>query len=454
MATARNIFGQSFDGSAALTGAATANAFIPDSATVPTNGMYLSADNTLSFATNSTLKASINSSGGLGIGVTAAANNMIYVGGTYAVSGVNQMVVYTAGTIASGITGVSRIFSTAPITEAASFTLGGLHHFYASQQAFGAGSTVTNQYGYIAEVNLIGATNNCGYCGGIPAGAGRYNLYMSGTAANYLAGATQVANTLTANAFIPDSATVPTNGMYQRTTNTLDFATNSVRVLEIGAVGTIGLGVSADADTSFYSSKTHSAGGATKYGLYFEETLASTVTSAYYGCTIASKTAAAAFTLVSFYAYIANTASIGAGSSVTNQSGFTVSSSFTAAATNNYGFVGYMAAATGRYNIYISGTAQNYIAGDMQFAKTVTAAGTTGAQTINKTTGSVNFAAAAASLVVTNSLVATTSIIICTIGTNDTTMKSVAAVAAAGSFTLYANAAATAETRVNFLVTN
>ena len=86
--------------------------------------------------------------------------------------------------------------------------------------------------------------------------------------------------------------------------------------------------------------------------------------------------------------------------------------------------------------------------------KTVTAGGTTGAQTINKTTGSVNFAAAAASVVVTNSLVTTLSIILATVATNDGTMKSVQAVAAAGSFTLYANVAPTPETRVNFLVLN
>jgi hypothetical protein len=87
-------------------------------------------------------------------------------------------------------------------------------------------------------------------------------------------------------------------------------------------------------------------------------------------------------------------------------------------------------------------------------SKTITAGGVTGAQTINKASGSVNFAAAAASLVVTNSLVATSSVIIATVATNDTTMTSVQAVAASGSFTLYANVAATAETRVNFIVTN
>lgn len=93
-------------------------------------------------------------------------------------------------------------------------------------------------------------------------------------------------------------------------------------------------------------------------------------------------------------------------------------------------------------------------AGDVQLPKTITAAGTTGAQTINKASGSVNFAAAATSLVVTNSLVTTSSVIIATVGTNDTTMKTVSAVASAGSFTLFANAAATAETRVNFIITN
>lgn len=92
--------------------------------------------------------------------------------------------------------------------------------------------------------------------------------------------------------------------------------------------------------------------------------------------------------------------------------------------------------------------------GNVVLPKTVTAGGTTGAQTINKVTGSVNFAAAATSLVVTNSYVTTSSIIIATVAANDTTMKSVAVVAAAGSFTIYANAAATAETRVNFIVTN
>jgi len=95
-----------------------------------------------------------------------------------------------------------------------------------------------------------------------------------------------------------------------------------------------------------------------------------------------------------------------------------------------------------------------YYAHDIRYDKTVTTGGTTGAQTINKNAGSVNFAAADASKVVTNDRVSASSIIVATVAANDATMKSVQAVAAAGSFTLYANAAATAETRVNFLVIN
>ncbi len=90
----------------------------------------------------------------------------------------------------------------------------------------------------------------------------------------------------------------------------------------------------------------------------------------------------------------------------------------------------------------------------MNLTRTITASGTTGAQTINKTSGSVNFAAGASSLVVTNSLVGVNSIIICTVGTDDATATSCKAIAGAGSFTLKLNANATAETKINFLVLN
>lgn len=125
-------------------------------------------------------------------------------------------------------------------------------------------------------------------------------------------------------------------------------------------------------------------------------------------------------------------------------------------AVTNENVFGYNATGIGSDSCVLGSSAVTkcQIFGDIILDKTVTAGGTTGAQTINKTVGSVNFAAAATSLVVTNNRVTASSIIVATVATADATMKSVVAVAAAGSFTLTANAAATAETRVNFIVIN
>lgn len=80
---------------------------------------------------------------------------------------------------------------------------------------------------------------------------------------------------------------------------------------------------------------------------------------------------------------------------------------------------------------------------------TLTPGGTTGNQTINKPSGTVRFAAAGAtSIVVTNSLSTTSHRVHVTVCTNDATLHSCWAVTTNGAFTIYANAAATAECEV------
>lgn len=99
----------------------------------------------------------------------------------------------------------------------------------------------------------------------------------------------------------------------------------------------------------------------------------------------------------------------------------------------------------------ISGTTTHN--GDVAYTKTITASGTTGAQTINKNSGRVNFAAGAQTLVVTDSLVTTNSIILAMVKTDDATALSVKVSSqSTGSFTLKLNATATAETSVDFMV--
>lgn len=88
------------------------------------------------------------------------------------------------------------------------------------------------------------------------------------------------------------------------------------------------------------------------------------------------------------------------------------------------------------------------------FPTTMTATGTTGAQTINKASGSVNIAAAGTSVVVTDNYVATTSIVYVVVRTNDTTCALKNVVPASGSFTITTTAACTAETSFGFIVVN
>lgn len=96
---------------------------------------------------------------------------------------------------------------------------------------------------------------------------------------------------------------------------------------------------------------------------------------------------------------------------------------------------------------------QRALASATNISITVTPTGTTGAQTINKLGGFVNFAAGATTLTVTNSLVTSNTIVRAQIQSNDATAKTCVAVPVTGGFTIYLNAAATAETRVSFEIT-
>lgn len=116
--------------------------------------------------------------------------------------------------------------------------------------------------------------------------------------------------------------------------------------------------------------------------------------------------------------------------------------------------LGYSASGLLEINSGTGGTFRDLKVRQHYVDQTITAGGSTGAQTINKCAGTVNFAAAAATLVVTNSLCTTSSSVYCSVRTADATADIKSVVPASGSFTITLNAAATAETSVGFLVIN
>jgi hypothetical protein len=256
------------------------------------------------------------SNGALGIGTFPSVGYSLLVGKTIT-GATTSFAINNSGVIQSDVTGAGIYNATFAQTAAATFTLGTVTHYFANQGTFGEGSTVSTQVGFQVNANLIGATNNYGFRGAIPSGTNRWNLYMDGTANNYLAGS-----------------------------------------LGIGSTGLTG--------RNLQNSK-NITGSVVSYAQANEGVIQSDVTTAGIYYRAQGNTAAATFTTDIQY-YNASQGTFGAGSTVTNQYGY-IAGSFTGA-TNNYGFYGLIPSGTNRWNLYMQGTAANYLAGDTAIGTT------------------------------------------------------------------------------------
>lgn len=120
------------------------------------------------------------------------------------------------------------------------------------------------------------------------------------------------------------------------------------------------------------------------------------------------------------------------------------------------GITEYNPSATTTTTLYESGATTLIPATDIadRVPHTITAPLTTGNQTINKPKGRVNIAASGTAITVTNNLVSTSSMVICEVGSNDTTAQIKNVVKSSGSFTVNMAAAVTAETPIDFFVIN
>jgi hypothetical protein len=141
---------------------------------------------------------------GLKVTGTVAAKDRVAVGGesfwtgrgvvvqgsTVCTGNTSTMGYYSNVAIGNDVTTSHYQYYSYPSVASGTNTLGSLLHFAAAANTFG--QTVTNQYGFYAGSTLTGAVNNYGFFGQIASGTNRYNLYMAGTAYNYLAGCTGI----------------------------------------------------------------------------------------------------------------------------------------------------------------------------------------------------------------------------------------------------------------------
>ena len=198
-----------------------------------------------------------------------------------------------------------------PITGA-SGTLANFRGFQAGISL--GGGTVTNAFGFTAS-NLLGsnATNGYGFFSDLAAGTDKWNFYASGTANNYMAGSLGIGST---------------------------------------SLTAIGLRVSKSI-----------TGGGTAFGIVSDGTISNDVNAnAALVRTVAIT--GASVSLPNLVHHQAVQGTFDGSSSVTVQSGFVADSSLIGAG-SNYGFRGSIPAATGRWNVYMDGTAQNYILGNV-----------------------------------------------------------------------------------------
>lgn len=207
-------------GAVTSTGAVTGVDFVATGNTVPANGLYLPAANTLGWATNSVQVMTLNSSGFLGIGTSSATSRLQTNGAisasSWTTTGINLSTIaatYTDTSTAASGTVATRAANSFGIPTFASTNTSvtvttGANLYIAGAPANGTNTTVTNGYAlYVAAGNSL--------FGGI----------------------------VTGNSFIPTSSTIPTNGMYLSAANTLDFSTNSTNAIEINTSQNVGIGV-------------------------------------------------------------------------------------------------------------------------------------------------------------------------------------------------------------------
>lgn len=271
----------------------------------------------------------------------------------------------TATAAASGFTSTMR-------STASAYTVGTFLHFDANLTSKGAGSTITSVFGFRANSSIATGTNNYGFYSNIASAATTWQIYMAGTAGNYIASDLRIAT-----ASLVGSEKLRVAGV----TNTDGLIVNSTFVVRPSSIGSLDdvviggissqaatfstVGVRATLDAT-YSLKvgTPNSTAISLVGVGLDAIAPSTNTSTLDGFKSTLSTAVAAFTLSDLSHVHVYSTSLGAGSTVTNAYGFRVSSTF-AGATNNYGFHSGITAATNNYGLYFSGTAKNYLNGEL-----------------------------------------------------------------------------------------
>lgn len=217
-------------------GTNTAQSFIPTSSTIPANGMYLSAANTLAFATNSVSRLTIDASGTVNVtgsfsvggsfssGSFIPTSNSVPTNGLYLPSANNvALATDSSSRLAIDATGNVTVQTGNLTTSSGTNT---------AQSFIPTSSTIPTNGLYLSGVNTVALATNS---------LSRFTIDASGNAVLVSGSLTASSGTVTSGSFIPTSSSAPTNGLYLSAANTVSLATNSTARLTIDGSGNVTL---------------------------------------------------------------------------------------------------------------------------------------------------------------------------------------------------------------------
>ena len=253
------------------------------------------------------------------IGINGAHSDQIIVSVTGQITGaLTSYGIRITSEVRSDVTTAAVGFSTAMPTQATSFTLTQMTHFQAAGNTVGAGSTITTQYGFLVAANMTGATTNIGFLGNLAEDTNVWNFYAQGTAHNFFNGDVRIGSVTDVNC----------------------------KILLAG----------------------NATGSTARSGARLTMTVQSDVTASFYGFYALPSTQATSFTCATVAGFVASQGTLGAGSTITTNIGF-----FSGDLTNgdnNVGFQGSVSAGSAKWNLYMVGTAKNYLAGTLLIGST------------------------------------------------------------------------------------
>lgn len=262
---------------------------------------------------------------------------------------------YAYATGASGtVTGLAGAHFT--VGNIAAGVVTNAYAIYIAAAQNSGGGTLTNNYGINIVDQTVG-TNVYGFRSQVSVGTNKWNIYADGTAQNYFAGNTGIGttpNTVTA-LNIAKTFADPAASSYgiAATTTITQTATSAISNFGVQFQGIVTQG-------SFTATAT-AAMTAGRFNVFVASGAGNTGTVTGIIANNASVSNLAPCTLTNAYNYYVNTVVNSGGGTITNTYGLYIAAQ--TVGTNNYGIRSLIAAASTNYNLYLDGTAQNFIQG-------------------------------------------------------------------------------------------